>query len=172
MERYPGRFELVDRSFVLVEEGAHPAFTEYHLAHRRRARELTGLPYDLPPEGTPYPRSSLPSREAAKWAQDRHPELFASFDLALYGAFFRDAKDMSLPEVLSQVAASVGLDGRELAEALEQRGYRGLVLAEYQEALQRGVRVIPTAFVGDTPISGAVSLDEYERAARPQLEAR
>jgi len=172
MERYPGRFELVDRSFVLVEEGAHPAFTEYHLAHRRRARELTGLPYDLPPVGTPYPRSSLPSQEAAKGVQNRHPEQFDTFDRALYEAFFRETKDISDPAVLSQVAASVGLDGRELEEALARREYRSLVLAEYQEALQRGVRVIPTVFFGDTPISGAVSLEEYERAARALLEAR
>src|SRR4051794_20438602 len=112
MEKIRGRFELVHRSFVLVEEGAYPVFTEYHLAHRRRARELTGLPYDLPPVGTPYPRSSLPSQEAVKWAQTRHPEQFDAFDLALYEAFFRETKDISNPAVLFQVAASVGLDGR------------------------------------------------------------
>jgi len=157
---------------VLVEEGAYPGFTEYHLAHRRRARELTGLPYHLPEVGSPYPRSSLPSQEAAKWAQDRHPEQFDAFDLALYEAFFCETKDISDPAVLSQLAASIGLDGRELEEALARREYRSLVLAEYEDALQHGVRVIPTVFVGDTPISGAVSLEDYERAARALLEAR
>ena len=123
--------------------GSLPRFTEYHLAHRRRARELTGLRYDLPPVGTPYPRSSLPSQEAAKWAQNRHPEQFDALVMALYEAFFRETNDISDPAVLSQVAAGVGLDGRELEEALARREFRSLVLAEHQEALQRGVRQFP-----------------------------
>jgi predicted DsbA family dithiol-disulfide isomerase len=172
MKKNPGRFQLAHRSFVLVEDGAYPAFTEYHLAHRLRARELTGLPYGLPPVGSPYPRSSLPSQEAAQWAQQRHPEQFDAFDGALYEAFFRETKEISDPAVLSQVAVSVGLDGRELEDALARREYRSLVLAQYEEGLQRGVRVIPTVFIGDTAISGAASLDEYERAARALLAAR
>jgi predicted DsbA family dithiol-disulfide isomerase len=150
---------------VLVEE-VQPdrTFTEYHLDHRRRAREMTGLPFDLPPVGAPYPSSSLPALEAAKWVQRRHPEQFESFDLALFEAFFQRTEDISDPRVLARLAAEQGLDPAELTTSLDRQEYRVEVFREYEDGLRRGVSSIPTVIIGGRPISGAVPYEEYARA--------
>jgi predicted DsbA family dithiol-disulfide isomerase len=106
---------------VLVEEErSDRTFTEYHLAHRKRARELTGLPFDLPPVGAPYPSSSLPALEAAMWVRQRHPEQFDAFDLALFEAFFQRTEDISDSSVLGRIVSENGMDAAALAAVLER----------------------------------------------------
>jgi predicted DsbA family dithiol-disulfide isomerase len=146
------------------EERPDRTFTEYHRDHRRRAKELTGLPFDLPPVGSPYPSSSLPALEAAKWVREHHPEQFEPFDLALFEGFFQRTEDISDPRVLARLAAEQGLDPAELTARLDRHDYREELFREYEDALRRGVRSIPTVIIGGRPISGAVPYEEYARA--------
>lgn len=149
---------------LVEEEQPGRAFTEYHLAHRQRARELTRLPFDLPPVGAPYPSSSLPALEAAKWVLQQNPQRFPSFDMALFEAFFQRTEDISDTGILARLAEEHGLDAAELAASLERREYRDAVYREYEDGLRRGVRSIPTVIIGGRPISGAVPYEEYARA--------
>jgi predicted DsbA family dithiol-disulfide isomerase len=161
--------EFVHRAFILREEDQEQHFTEYHLRHRRAARELTGLPIDLPRVGDPYPSSSLPALEAAEWVRQHRPDRFDGFDLALYEAFFRETRDISSSEVLAELAEQAGIPGGELSEAVRDRRMREAVWSHYREALERGVRSIPTVVIGDEVISGAVPYVEYAAAGRKAL---
>ncbi len=158
--------EWVHRAFILLPEERERQFTEYYLRHRRAARELTGLPYDLPPVGAPYPRSSLPALEAAEWVKRHAPESFAAFDLALYEAFFAETRDIGDPEVLVELAGRTGAPTAGLREALRSRACGEAVRAEYRGALELGVQAIPTVIIGGELISGAVPYAEYLAAAR------
>jgi predicted DsbA family dithiol-disulfide isomerase len=150
---------------VLVEEDRPDrTFTEYHLAHRQRAKELTGLPFDLPPVGARYPSSSLPALEAAKWVQQRYPDRFPAFDLALFEAFFQRTEDISDHHILARLAEEQGIDPAELTIHLQQHTGRDELFAEYEESLRRGIRSIPTVIIGGRPISGAVPYEAYARA--------
>lgn len=157
---------------LVEEEREGRAFTGYHLAHRRRARELTGLPFDLPAVGTPYPRSSLPALEAARWVELRYPERLDAFDITLFEAFFRDTRDIADPQVLASLASDLGLDGEELRSSLARREHRPEVWEEYEDALRSGVRSIPTVRMGGQVITGAVPLEEYGRAAGAALSGK
>lgn len=166
----PVPVELVHRAFLLRPEEEERRFSEYHLQHRRAARQLTGLPFDLPPVGSRYPRSSLPALEAAAWVKQQHPDRLDAYDLALYEAFFRNTEDISDPDLLAGLAAGLDLDPTLLRAALERRQCRDALWAEYREALRLGIHSIPTVLIGAARISGAIPYEEYLRAARQTLE--
>jgi len=169
-QQFPGQIELVHRAFLLrPEETAGATFTEYYLRHRRAAREMTGLPFELPEVGAPYPRSSFPALVAAKWVEQHHPERFEEYDLALFHAFFEKTRDISSTEVLAAVAEALGLPADGLVEALRSRQYAGAVFADHEEAMQLGIHSIPTVVAGGRAVSGAVAYEEYERLARRLL---
>jgi len=163
--------EWVHRAFILLPEARTRAFTEYYLRHRRAARELTGLPFDLPAVGAPYPASSMPALEAAAWVKAHAPRQFPAYDLALYQAFFQETRDISDLAVLGALAADLGLNRDGLERALETGERRSAVWTSYQEAQSAGVSAIPTVQIGAARISGAVSYEEYLRAARASLAA-
>jgi predicted DsbA family dithiol-disulfide isomerase len=167
---YPGAIELVHRAFVLrPDEGGGRRFTAYHLQHRAAATELSGLPFDLPEVGAPYPRSSLPALEATEWVKRHHPEQFEAYDLALYEAFFRETRDISNLQLLVDLAERLGVDGAALRHALQSGECREAVWADHREALERGVTSIPTVRIGDAVLRGAVPYEEYEKALRSAL---
>lgn len=166
----PGMIQLEHRSYLLLPEGAARTFTEYHVEHRRAAWKMSGLPYDLPPVGTPYPTSSLPALSAARWVQHEYPEHFDEFDLTLYDAFFRQTADISDPEVLADLAAQVGFPAERLRAAVEEGEFDGRVLAEYQDALALGITTVPTVLIGEEVLVGAVPMGAYEQALERALE--
>jgi predicted DsbA family dithiol-disulfide isomerase len=170
-QELPIPVERVHRAFLLRPEEQERTFTEYQLQHRRAARELTGLPFDLPEAGDRYPCSSLPALEAAEWVKRNHPDRFPAYDLALYDAFFRDTRDISAPEVLGALAADVGLDPAPLAEALRSRDCRDAVWADFETARRLGITSIPAVQIGRARISGAVPYEEYLEAARASVHA-
>ncbi len=156
------------KSFVLVaEERSDRTFTEYHRAHRDAARRQNddAPPFQLPPVGARYPRSSLPALEAATWVRERHAAGFPAFDRALFEAFFERTEDISDPAVLGRIAASAGLDPAALGEALAGHAYRRIVLQEHLEASDRGIRGIPAILIaGQDPIIGAVPYVDLRQA--------
>lgn len=158
--------EIQHRAFLLLPADEDRSFTEYHLRHRRAARELTGMPFHLPDVGAPYPRSSLPALQAAAWVQEHHPDCFDAFDLSVYEAFFRETRDISDAAVLGDLAESLGLDPEGPARAVAEGGYRSRVFAQYEESVRAGVNGIPTVRIGGAQIAGAVPYEEYLRAAR------
>ncbi len=171
-DRRPGAIELEHRSFLLLPEGASRTFTEYHLEHRRAAWKMSGLPYDLPPVGSPYPTSSLPALSAARWVQHEYPEHFDEFDLSLYDAFFRETADISDPEVLADLAEQVGLPAERLMAAVEDGEFDGRVLAEHEDALALGISAVPTVLIGEEVLVGTVPLEAYEQAVEARLASR
>ena len=168
-ERYPGRVALAHRAFLLRPEDRTQQFTEYHLQHRRAAKRLTGLPFDLPAVGDAYPRSSFSALEAAKWVERHHPERFEEYDLSLFEAFFAETRDISSAAVLADLAQRLDLPGAALAEALRAGELREAVWADHREAMEVGVTSIPTVVMGGYGISGAVPYEEYAQAAERLL---
>ena len=169
-EQFRDRVEITHRAFILLAEDQKRTFTPYYLQHRRAARQMTGLPYDLPPVGAHYPLSSMASLEASKWVEANHPEQFRAYDLALYEAFFQHTRDISDTTVLVELAQAQGLPGEALAEALGAHAFREAVWADHRAALEAAVTSIPTVVMGPYAVSGAVPYEDYEQVARALLE--
>jgi len=170
---FAGRLRTVHRSFVLVaEDRLDRTFRDYHRAHRQAAaRQDEDAPrFNIPDAGHPYPRCSLPALEAGMWVRDTFPDRFPAFDLAVFEAFFSRTEDISDLDVLGRLADGCGLDGVTLADVIREGRCRERVLAEYQVALDMGIRGVPAvATPGGFPIVGAVPYADLRRAVEAAL---
>jgi len=113
-------------------------------------------------EGLPYGRrthtyNSRLAQELGKWA-DTKPGGEALHD-ALYKAYFVDARNIGDPEILVELAASVGLSPEEARVVLAERRFKDAVDADWAKSHQYGVTGVPT-FVADR--YGVVGAQPYE----------
>ena len=113
-------------------------------------------------EGLPYGRrthtyNSRLAQELGKWA-DTQPGGEALHD-ALYKGYFVDARNIGDPEILVELAASVGLSPEEARVVLAERRFKDAVDADWAKSHQYGVTGVPT-FVADR--YGVVGAQPYE----------
>jgi predicted DsbA family dithiol-disulfide isomerase len=113
-------------------------------------------------EGLPYGRrthtyNSRLAQELGKWA-DTQPGGEALHD-ALYKAYFVAARNIGDPEILVELAASVGLPAEEARAVLAERRFKDAVDADWTKSHQFGITGVPT-FVADR--YGVVGAQPYE----------
>ena len=118
-----------------------------------------------PPPRTPNTMYAL---EATEYAQ-QHGK-FMEFHQAAYRAMWSDKEDLGDPDVLGKLAEGVGLDPAELLSSLEQQVYTNTVMEQYQEALNHGIRGIPTFLVGNLLFTGAHPSAVFKEAMKRVLE--
>ena len=117
-------------------------------------------------ENLPYPSSSMPAQIAGKCALLQGKEAFGHLHGAVFKAFFLDCRDISDGEVLTSLAADVGLDVERFRADYNSGSQENEVLAEYEEGRSEyegwGV---PLAIIGGRfPLVGAVPIEMYRRA--------
>ena len=112
-----------------------------------------------PPPVTPNTMYSL---EATEYAQQQGK--FMEFHKAAYKAFWEDKQDLGDLSVIGSVAQSVGLDSADLSQRLERNEYSSTVTGQYQEALNYGIRGIPTFLVGNLMFTGAHPYEVFKSA--------
>ena len=120
-----------------------------------------------PPRVTP---NTLFALEATEYAQ-QHGK-FMEFHHAAYKAYWEDRRDLGDLSVLAEVAQSVSLDADDMVRCLETHKYSDLVMAQYQEALQHGIRGIPTFVVGNLMFTGAHPYDIFKSAMSQYLKGQ
>ena len=108
-----------------------------------------GLPYG---ERTTTYNSRL-AQELGKWA-DTQPGGEAIHD-ALFRAYFVDARDISQPAVLLEIAERAGLSTAGAREVLEQRTFKDAVDADWALSRQYGITGVPTFVAGRYGVVGA-----------------
>ena len=113
-------------------------------------------------EGLPYGRrthtyNSRLAQELGKWA-DTQPGGAALHD-KLYQAYFVEARNIGDPELLVELAASVGLPAEEARAVLTERRFKDAVDADWAKSHRYGVTGVPT-FVADR--YGVVGAQPYE----------
>jgi predicted DsbA family dithiol-disulfide isomerase len=124
-----------------------------------------GLPYG---ERTTTYNSRL-AQELGKWAATQ-PGGEAIHD-ALFRAYFVDARDISRPAVLLEIAEGAGLSAVGAREVLEQRTFKDAVDADWALSRQYGITGVPTFVAGRYGVVGAQPYEALEalvRKAGPQ----
>ena len=124
----------------------------------RWAKRL-GVPIAFPPQ---FPFSTVLAMRCAL-AAEKEGKL-VPFTHAAYRAAWADRRDVTSPEVLAEVARSVGLDGPALVAAAPE--YKAALAAQTDEAVRRGAFGAPAFFVGDQLFVGNDRLDFVEEALR------
>lgn len=120
-----------------------------------------------PPLVTPNTMYAL---EATEYAQ-QHGK-FMEFHHAAYKAYWDERKDLGQLNVLAEVAKTVSLDADEMIECLETHELSNKVMGQYQEALQHGIRGIPTFVVGNLMFTGAHPYDIFKSAMNQFLTSQ
>jgi len=129
-------------------------------AQMKARMDAEGLPYG---ERTMTYNSRL-SQELGKWA-DTQPGGEALHD-ALFRAYFVEARDISQPAVLLEIADQVGLPRAGASEVLEKRTFKEAVDRDWELSRRYGVTGVPTFVAGDRGVVGAQPYEVLERLVR------
>ena len=129
-------------------------------AQMKARMDAEGLPYG---ERTMTYNSRL-AQELGKWA-DTQPGGEALHD-ALFRAYFVDARDISQPAVLLEIATQVGLPADGAREVLEKRTFKDAVDADWKLSREYGVTGVPTFVAGRQGVVGAQPYEVLEQLVR------
>jgi predicted DsbA family dithiol-disulfide isomerase len=126
-------------------------------------RRMKGL---MDAEGLPYGRrshtyNSRLAQELGKWA-DTQPGGDKIHD-ALYRAYFVDARNIGDPDILVEIAESVGLPAVEARAVLDERRFRDAVDADWAKSHRYGVTGVPTFVAGGHGVVGAQPYEVLEQ---------
>ena len=126
----------------------------------RSAREH-GIPFKMP---TKFPLPTQAAARAVLWLKQHDPAKAVPFAKAAYRAFFVDDKDISAPETVLDVAASLGVDRAALAAGIEDPSIKNALREQTEEAVhKRGVFGAPFVFVDGEPFWGADRFEMIDR---------
>ncbi len=120
-------------------------------------------------EGLPYGNRTMTynsrlAQELGKWAESQ-PGGEAIHD-ALFRAYFVDAKNISDPAVLFEIAGSLGLDEAKAREVIEKRTHKDAVDADWEKSRRYGVTGVPTFVVGNRGVVGAQPYEALEELVK------
>lgn len=126
-------------------------------------------------EGLPYERrthtyNSRLAQELGKWA-DTQPG-GAALHEALYKAYFVEARNIGDPEILVEIAASVGLPADEARAVLDERRFKDAIDADWAKSHQYGVTGVPTFVAGRYGVVGAQPYEVLEQLVEKAGAAR
>jgi len=126
-------------------------------AQMKARMDAEGLPYG---ERTMTYNSRL-AQELGKWA-DTQPGGEAYHD-AMFRAYFVEARDISNPEILLEIAGRVGLPVDGAREVLEKRTFKTAVDHDWELSRRYGVTGVPTFVAGRQGVVGAQPYEILEK---------
>ena len=129
-------------------------------AQMKARMDAEGLPYG---ERTHTYNSRL-AQELGKWA-DTQPGGEAFHD-AMFRAYFVEARDISQPAVLLEIAARVGLPVEAAREVLEKRTFKEAVDRDWELSRRYGITGVPTFVMGDRGVVGAQPYEVLEQLVK------
>ena len=120
-------------------------------------------------EGLPYGERKMTfnsrlAQELGKWA-DTQPGGEAIHD-ALFKAYFVDGLNIGDPDVLVEIAQSLGLPGDEAREVIEKRSFKAAIDADWDKSRSYGITGVPTFVAGGRGLVGAQPYEALENLIR------
>ena len=120
-------------------------------------------------EGLPYGERTMTynsrlAQELGKWS-DTQPGGEAIHD-ALFRAYFAEARDISQPAVLLDIAQKAGLSVDGAREVLDKRTFTDAVDADWELSRRYGVTGVPTFVVGSQGVVGAQPYEVLEQLVK------
>ena len=117
-------------------------------------------------EGLPYSKRTMTynsrlAQELGAWAHTQ-PGGEAIHD-AIFRGYFVDGRDIGDPEVLVQLAESVGLPAAEARGVIESRRFKAAIDADWARSRKYGVTGVPTFVAGGYGVVGAQPYEALER---------
>jgi len=144
-----------------VDDGKDEEYFEQARRNVRRLQEEYGVEMDLEIAGDV---DSLPAQVAAYYVKGHYPyEEWLAFDRAILDALWQEGRDVGDPEVLTDLAEAVGIDGDEIRSALDDEALRDELTDRFDEAHRQGITGVPTFVYGEHAARGAVPPEHLRR---------
>lgn len=137
-----------------------PVKGRYYLRDFARSARFFGVPFRQP---EPFPIATQNAARAFLWLQDRDPAAARRFAHACFRAYFVDNVDISDAERVLALAASLGVDRKALAAALNDPAMKERFRADNDAAIALGVCGSPYFIVDGEPFWGSDRLPQLER---------
>jgi 2-hydroxychromene-2-carboxylate isomerase len=137
-----------------------PLVGDYARHDFERSARLYGVPFKYP---TRMPISGVSPSRAYYWVHDRDQQKAKELALALYKAYFVEGRDISDPEQVADIAATLGLDRSATLAAMQEPAVKERLKKETDAAIARGAFGSPFIFVDDEPFWGNDRLDQVDR---------
>ena len=89
----------------------------------------------------------------------------------MFEAFFKENKDIGDIEVLTDLAAEIGLEKDEYRQALESRKYKEEHKEAREQAYQIGISAVPTFKIGGNYYPGVLPKEQLKRVIKASVTA-
>lgn len=130
----------------------------------RRDFERSGRYYEVPlTMPAKFPVATQAAGRTYYWLHRQDCALARRFAHAAYRAMFREGKDISSPEEVVGIAASLGVDAAALSAALQTDEVKERLKTETEAAMARGVFGSPHVIIDGEAFWG---MDRYEQIER------
>ena len=132
-----------------------PAKAAYMNNDLKRFAKRYGVPFRFNPH---FPINTLALMRGAVAYQD-DVVVSSTYRDAIFMAIWVEARNLNEPDVIGQVLSDAGLDPAELMNRIGQQTVKDRLIANTEEAVNRGVFGAPTFFVGEQMFFGQDRLD-------------
>ena len=132
-----------------------PAKAAYMNNDLKRFAKRYGVPFRFNPH---FPINTLALMRGAVAYQD-DAVASSTYRDAIFMAIWVEARNLNEPDVIGQVLTDAGLDPAELMDRIGQQTVKDQLIANTEEAVNRGVFGAPTFFVGEQMFFGQDRLD-------------
>ena len=138
---------------------------EYYEQARRNVQRLQeeygadGMALDLATDV-----DSLPAQLVSVTVRETYDyDTWLAFDEGVFEALWHDGRDIGAEDVLTEIAADVGVDPDEVRAALGNEDRRGRLRDQFERARSQGITGVPTFVADDHAARGAVPPEQLER---------
>jgi predicted DsbA family dithiol-disulfide isomerase len=145
-----------------VDDGKDEAYFEEVKENVAQLKEKYGAEAMLGIDETPDV-DSFNAQVAASYVDVEHPDAWLAFDEAVFEALWIDGRDIDDPDVLAELADSVGLDGDEIREAIDDGTNRERLEDAFTSAQRSGVSGVPMFVYDGRTARGAVPPEHLRR---------
>lgn len=132
-----------------------PAKAAYMNNDLERFAKRYGVPFSFNPH---FPINTLALMRGAV-AYQGDVAVSSTYRDAIFRAIWVEARNLNEPDVIGQVLSDAGLDPAELMNRIGQQTVKDQLIANTEEAVNRGVFGAPTFFVGERMFFGQDRLD-------------
>jgi predicted DsbA family dithiol-disulfide isomerase len=157
------------REHITEKYGASPEQSAQNRAHLEGIGNDLGITFSFSDDSRIV--NTFAAHQLLDWAQEhgkQHP-----LKMALFDAHFRDGRDVSLHEVLVDVAQTVGLDKTEAERVLTTASHANETRARQQFWTERGISGVPAmVFEGKYLLTGAQGAQAYAQMLHKVLQER
>jgi 2-hydroxychromene-2-carboxylate isomerase len=116
-----------------------------------RSAGFYGIALKMPAK---FPIGTVAAVRAFYWIEDRDPAKARTFAKTLYNEYFVGGRDISAPEIVIDVAGTLGVDKEGLQAALGDTAVKERAKTEVDTALSKGVFGSPFFIVDGEPFWG------------------